>query len=65
MMRNQLKPKNGTLKNGNHLEELKRWYDSLPEKEKEKVVEKFSFEELNYIVASHWAEDHQAKAPQP
>jgi hypothetical protein len=27
------------------LEELKRWYDSLPEKEKEKVVEKFSFEE--------------------
>ena len=56
--------KNGTPQNGTHLEELKRWYDSLPEKEKEKVVEKFSFEELNYIVASHWAEDHQAKATQ-
>jgi hypothetical protein len=41
---------------------LKRWYDSLPEKVKVKVVEKFSFEELNYIVASHWAEDHPAKA---
>ncbi len=27
--------KNGTPQNGTHLEELKRWYDSLPEKEKE------------------------------
>lgn len=53
---------NGTPQSSTQMEELKRWYDSLPEKEKEKVVEKFSFEELNYIVASHWAEDHQAKA---
>ena len=55
-MLNQKKRK--TRRKRNQMEALKCWYDSLPEKEKE--VEKFSFEELNYIVVSHWAEDHQS-----